>query len=258
MRRPAYAVLSSQWATECSVCHWRNVSPTFSSHTPAMPGHNAETNFAFTSKKPWQSSVIAHNLIVVTKTWVQVFWFEVLCAVSRDHDRALVIFVLTMSQFIFIVSVQLIGYYLSFSWALPSLSPFFLFSFLPSILSLPRAASTWTWQRLSSLVCTCVPRSFSRQAWFHNPDFSSVFHKTDDGVDAETFFARFFWNKVNFTFASFENLSAIMHVKSKRSFNLLKMPGQFRVSCSARTSGRRILSQALSGATALPVLLHGR
>ena len=169
--------------------------------------NNAETNFAFTSKKPWQSSVIAHNLIVVTKTWVQVFWFEVLCAVSRDHDRALVIFVLTMSQFIFIVSVQLIGYYLSFSWALPSFSLFFffffLFSFLPSILSLPRAASTWTWQRLSSLVCTCVLRSFSRQAWFHNPDFSSVFHKTDDGVDAETFFARFFWNKVNFTFASF-------------------------------------------------------
>ena len=71
------------------------------------------------------------------------------------------------------------------------LFPFFLFSFLPSILSLPRAAFAWTWQRLSSLVCTCVPRSFSRQAWFHNPDFSSVFHKTDDGVDAETFFARF-------------------------------------------------------------------
>ena len=37
----------------------------------------------------------------------------------------------------------------------------FLFSFLPSILSLPRTASTWTWQRLSSLVFTCVPRSFS-------------------------------------------------------------------------------------------------
>ena len=35
----------------------------------------------------------------------------------------------------------------------------------------------------------------------------------------------FFWNKVNFTFASFENLSAIMHVKSKRSFNLLKSAG---------------------------------
>ena len=44
---------------------------------------------------------------------------------------------------------------------------------------------------------------------------------TDDGVDAETFLPDFFWNKVNFTFASFENLSAIMHVKSKRSFNLL-------------------------------------
>ena len=71
-------------------------------------------------------------------------------------------------------SVQLIGYYLSFSWTLLS---FFLFSFLPSILLLPRAASTWTWQRLSSLVCTCVPRSFSRLAWFLNPDFSSVFHK---------------------------------------------------------------------------------
>ena len=37
---------------------------------------------------------------------------------------------------------------------------------------------------------------------------SSVFDKTDDGVDDETFFARFFfWNKINFTFASFENLS---------------------------------------------------
>ena len=64
---------------------------------------------------------------------------------------------------------------------------FFLFSFLPSILSLPRAAFTWTWQRLSSLVCTCVPRSFSRLAWFLNLDFSSVFSQTDDGVDAERF-----------------------------------------------------------------------
>ena len=36
-------------------------------------------------------------------------------------------------------------------------------------------------------------------------------------------FCPIFWNKVNFTFASFENLSAIMHVKSKRSFNLLKL-----------------------------------
>ena len=80
---------------------------------------------------------------------------------------------------------------ISFSWTLPSFFPFFLFSFLPPILSLPRAASTWTWQRLSSLVCTCVPRSFSRQAWFHNPDFSSVFHKTDDDVDAETFLPDF-------------------------------------------------------------------
>ena len=35
-------------------------------------------------------------------------------------------------------------------------------------------------------------------------------NRADDGVDAETFFARFFWNKVNFTFASFENLSAII------------------------------------------------
>ena len=76
---------------------WRRRPPWISEFS-----NNAETNFAFTSKKPWQSSVIAHNLIVVTKTWVQVFWFEVLCAVSRDHDRALVIFVLTMSQFIFI------------------------------------------------------------------------------------------------------------------------------------------------------------
>ena len=68
--------------------------------------------------------------------------------------------------------------------------PFFVFSFLPSILSLPGAASTWTWQRLSSLVCTCVPRSFSRHAWFLNPDFSSAFSQTDNGVDAETFFVR--------------------------------------------------------------------
>ena len=41
---------------------------------------------------------------------------------------------------------------------------FFLFSFLPSILSLPGSASTSTWQRLSPLVCTCVPRSLSRLA----------------------------------------------------------------------------------------------
>ena len=138
--------------------------------------NNAGTNFAFTSKKPWQSSVIAHNLIVVTKTWVQVFWFEVLCAVSRDHDRALVIFVLTMSQFIFIF---LFNWLVTISLSHELFFPFFLFPFLPSILSLPRAASTWTWhaQRLSSLVCTCVPRSFSRHAWFFYPDFSSVFHK---------------------------------------------------------------------------------
>ena len=134
--------------------------------------NNAETNFAFTSKKPWQSSVIAHNLIVVTKTWVQDFWFEVLCAVSRDHDHALVIFVLTMSQFIFIfLSNRLVILSLSHELFLP----FFGFSFLSSILSLPGAASTWTWQRLSSLVCTCVLRSFSRHAWFLNPDFSSAF-----------------------------------------------------------------------------------
>ena len=48
--------------------------------------NNAETNFAFTSKKPWQSSVIAHNLIVVMKTWVQDFWLDVLCAVSRSQS----------------------------------------------------------------------------------------------------------------------------------------------------------------------------
>ena len=36
----------------------------------------------------------------------------------------------------------------------------------------------------------------------------ALYRITDDGVDAETFFARSFWNKVNFTFASFENLSA--------------------------------------------------
>ena len=41
--------------------------------------------------------------------------------------------------------------------------------------------------------------------------------KTDDGVDAETCFARFFWNKVNFTFASFENLSAVT-LTSRRSY----------------------------------------
>ena len=149
-------------------------------------------------------AIQSHNLIVVTKTWVQVFWFEVLCAVSRDHDRALVIFVLTMSQFIFI--------FFLFNWlVIISLShelffPFFLFSFLPSILSLPRAASTWTWQRLSSLVCTFVPRSFSRHTWFLNPDFSSVFSQTDDGVDAETFLPDFL-NKLNFTFASFGKIS---------------------------------------------------
>ena len=51
------------------------------------------------------------------------------------------------------------------------------------------------------------------------PDFSSVFSQTDGGVDAETFLPDFL-NKLNFTFASFENFSAIMHVKSKRSFNL--------------------------------------
>ena len=96
--------------------------------------NNAETNFAFTSKKPWKSSVIAHNLIVVTKTWVQVFWFEVLCAVSRDHDRALVIFVLTMSQSIFIFLCNwLVIISLSHEFFLPfsPFSPFFVSSFDP-------------------------------------------------------------------------------------------------------------------------------
>ena len=156
--------------------------------------NNAETNFAFTSKKPWQSSIIAHNLIVVTKTWVQVFLFEVLCALSLSRSRSCSRYLCADNVAIYLHCFCPIDWLLSLFLMNSSFlfSLFFLFSFLPSILPLPRATSTWTWQRLSSLVCTCVPRSFSRQAWFHNPDFSSVFHKTDDGVDAETFFARFF------------------------------------------------------------------
>ena len=62
-----------------------------------------------------------------------------------------------------------------------------------------------------SLVCTCVPRSSSRHAWFLNPDFSSVFSQTDDGVDAETFLPDFL-NKLNFTFASFRKISQFFFV----------------------------------------------
>ena len=50
MKRPAYAVLSLQLAAgEC--CHWRNVSSTFSSHAPAMPGQGRVSCSARTSGK---------------------------------------------------------------------------------------------------------------------------------------------------------------------------------------------------------------
>ena len=39
--------------------------------------------------------------------------------------------------------------------------------------------------------CTCGPGSFSRHAWFRNPDFHPPFSQTDDGVDAETFLLDF-------------------------------------------------------------------
>ena len=113
--------LLSGYITRPSIRRWRPpwISEFF---------NKAETNFAFTSKKTCHSSVITHNLIVLTKTWVQDFWFEVLCAVSRNHDRALVIFVLTMSQFIFIfLSNWLVILSLSHELFLP----FFVSSFDP-------------------------------------------------------------------------------------------------------------------------------
>ena len=50
-----------------------------------------------------------------------------------------------------------------------------------------------------------------------------------------------YWRNVSLTFSS----------------HIPVMPGRGRVSCSARTSEKRILLQALSGATTLPVLPHG-
>ena len=77
---------------------------------------------------------------------------------------------------------------------------------------------------LQTLICVINFQKTQRWSWL----YSRKSGKKRFGVywrwrRRRNVFCPIFWNKVNFTFASFENLSAIMHVKSKRSFNLLKL-----------------------------------
>ena len=90
-----------------------------------------EMNFDFTSRKPWQSSVIAHNLIVVMKKWGTGFLiWSALCCLSRVRSCSRYHFLLTILQFIFIFLSKWLFLYLF----VMNSSFLFLFSFHPTIL----------------------------------------------------------------------------------------------------------------------------